>query len=152
AAIDGGGGRTPVFVKLKAACPSLDLLNKTGRQACIAFAEETEIHWKGVGSLKHPENMPRARRACRRSRPRRGTRPTAHHCGKTRIKRLLYLLRTDEVDVHVDAAGGHNFPFARDHFGAWSDDDVDVRLDTRIASFPYGGNAAVGNADVGLHD
>src|SRR5262249_49623901 len=51
AAIDGGGGSAPVLMKLKAARPSLDLLNQTRRQACIAFAEETEIDWKGIGSL-----------------------------------------------------------------------------------------------------
>src|SRR5262249_17405829 len=51
AAIDGGWRRTPVFMKLKAACPSFDLLNKARRQACVAFTEETEIHWKRIGSL-----------------------------------------------------------------------------------------------------
>src|SRR5580704_4220783 len=62
ATIDGGRGRTPVFVELQAASASLDLLNKTRRQAGIAFAEKTEIHGKGVSGLQHPPNVPGARR------------------------------------------------------------------------------------------
>src|SRR4029077_3631521 len=46
AAIDGGGSRTPVFMKLQATGPSLDLLNETRWQACIALAEKAEIHRK----------------------------------------------------------------------------------------------------------
>src|ERR1700756_540677 len=39
AAINGGGRRTPVLMKLEAACPSLDLFNKTHCRARVAFAE-----------------------------------------------------------------------------------------------------------------
>src|SRR5207253_7048511 len=54
--------------------------------------------------------------------------------------------------MHVDAAGRHNLALARDYFGPRSDNDVDVRLHIGIASFAYGGDATVGDADVGLHD
>ena len=49
------------------------------------------------------------------------------------IERLLDLLRADEMDVGVDAAGGDDLAFAGDDLGARADDDVDVRLDVRIA-------------------
>src|SRR6266436_1415804 len=54
--------------------------------------------------------------------------------------------------MHVDAAGRHNLALARDHFGPRSDDDVDVRPHIGIASFAYGGNTTVRDADVGLPD
>src|SRR6266481_5831131 len=80
AAIDGGGGRTPVFMKLEAARASLDLLDEARRSTCVAFTEEAEIHRKSIGGLQHPLDMPGSRRAGRCSRP--GGRPcsTAHHC------------------------------------------------------------------------
>ena len=41
AAIDGDGGRTPVLMKLQAACPGLDLLYETRRQACLFPAQNS---------------------------------------------------------------------------------------------------------------
>src|SRR5258707_11076377 len=57
-AIDSCGGRTPIFMKFQPARTGLDLFNETRRQACIAFAEKTTAHGKGIGSLKHPLNIP----------------------------------------------------------------------------------------------
>ena len=48
-------------------------------------------------------------------------------------ERLLDLLRADEVDVGVDAAGGDDHAFAGDDLGARADDDVDARLHVRVA-------------------
>ena len=48
-----------------------------------------------------------------------------------RHQRFFDLLRADEVDVRVDAAGGDDHAFAGDDFGAGADDDVDRRLDVR---------------------
>ena len=56
------------------------------------------------------------------------------------------------MDVRVEAAGGEDFSFARDHLGAGADDDGDVRLDVRIAGLADRGDAAFLQADVGLHD
>ena len=50
-----------------------------------------------------------------------------------RHQRLLDLLRADEMDVGVEAAGGQDLALARDHFGARADDDVDARLNVGIA-------------------
>ena len=40
-----------------------------------------------------------------------------------RVERLVDLLRTDEMDVRVDAAGGDDHAFAGDDLGARADDD-----------------------------
>ncbi len=56
------------------------------------------------------------------------------------------------MDVGVEAAGGEDFSFARDHLGAGADDDGDVRLDVGIAGLADGRDAAVLDADVGLDD
>jgi hypothetical protein len=54
AAIDGSRRRTPIFVQLQAARPSLDLLNETCCRACVAFAENAEVHGKGTCAQPPP--------------------------------------------------------------------------------------------------
>src|SRR6185369_2245135 len=76
----------------------------------------------------------------------------AEHRGDAGHQRLLDLLRTDEMNVGVEAAGGEDFSFARDHLGARTDDDGDIRLDVRIAGLADRGNAALLEADVGFHN
>src|SRR6185312_12036641 len=76
----------------------------------------------------------------------------ADHGGDAAIERLLDLLRRDHVDVAVDAAGGDDLAFGGDHLGAGTDDDVDAGLHVRIAGLADGGDAAIPEADVGLHD
>ena len=69
-----------------------------------------------------------------------------------RHQRLLDLLRADEVDVGVEAAGGEDLALAGDDLGAGADDDRDARLDVRVAGLADAGDAAVLQADVGLDD
>ena len=69
-----------------------------------------------------------------------------------RHQRLLDLLRADEVDVRVEAAGGEDLALAGDHLGAGPDDDGDAGLDVRIAGLADRRDAPVLDADVGLHD
>ena len=76
----------------------------------------------------------------------------AEHGGDAAAQRLLDLLRADEVDVAVDAAGGDDPALAGDGLGARADDDVDARLDVRVAGLADAGDAAVADADVGLDD
>ena len=52
----------------------------------------------------------------------------------------------------VDAAGGDDLALAGDRLGARADDDVDARLDVGIAGLADADDAAVPEADVGLHD
>ena len=56
------------------------------------------------------------------------------------------------MDVGVEAAGGEDLAFARDHFGAGTDDDGDARLDVGIAGLADRRDQPVLEADVGLHD
>ena len=56
------------------------------------------------------------------------------------------------MNMRIEAAGGEDFSFARDHLGAGADDDGDVRLDVGIAGLADRGDAAVLQADVGLDD
>ena len=72
--------------------------------------------------------------------------------GDARHQRLVDLLRADEMDVGVEAAGGEDLAFARDHLGAGADHDGDVRLDVGIAGLADGGDAAVLEADIGFDD
>src|SRR5262245_15035900 len=52
----------------------------------------------------------------------------------------------------VDATGSDDAAFPGDHFGTRTDNYGDVRLHIGIASLAYGGNAAVLDGDIGLHD
>ena len=56
------------------------------------------------------------------------------------------------MDVRIEAAGGEDLAFARDHFGAGTDDDGDAGLDVGIAGLADGGDEPVLQAHVGLHD
>ena len=67
-------------------------------------------------------------------------------------QRLVDLLRADEMDVAVDAAGGEDLALAGDDLGARADDDVDARLHVRVAGLADPGDAAVRDPDVGLDD
>ena len=67
-------------------------------------------------------------------------------------QRFLDLLRGDEVDVRVDAAGRQDLALAGDDVGARADDDVDARLDVGIAGLADAGDAAVLDADIGFDD
>ena len=78
--------------------------------------------------------------------------PPPEHGGDAGHQRLLHLLRADEVDVGVEAAGGEDLAFARDHLGAGPDDDGDVGLDVGIAGLADGGDAVALQADIGFDD
>ena len=56
------------------------------------------------------------------------------------------------MNVRVDGAWRRDQPFARDHFGAGADHDVDAGLNVRIAALADADDAPVLDADVGLDD
>ena len=76
----------------------------------------------------------------------------ADHRRDARHQRLVDLLRADEVDVRVDAAGGDDHAFAGDDLGAGADDDVDAGLDVGIAGLAELRDPAVLDRDVALDD
>jgi hypothetical protein len=90
-------------------------------------------------------------RACRWWRACRGRAgAAAEHGGQAGHQRLLDLLRADEVDVRIEAAGGEDLALAGDGLGAGADDDVDAGLGVRVAGLADGGDAPVLEADIGL--
>ncbi len=72
--------------------------------------------------------------------------------GDARNKRLLDLLRADEVDVRVHAAGGQDLALAGDRLGAGADDDVDAGLRVGVAGLADAGDPPVLQPDIGLDD
>ena len=130
----------------------LDLLDERGGLGGVALAGEAEVHRIGVGRLDHALDVPGAGRAGGGEGAGRGAGAAAQHRGDAGHQRLLDLLRADEMDVGVEAAGGEDLALARDHFGAGPDDDGDAGLDVRIAGLADGRDEPVLQADVGLDD
>jgi hypothetical protein len=121
--------------------------------AGVALAGEAEVHREGV----------EAPRACARqmcqgpgvqvvaSVPCAGPVPPPSMVVTPAHQRLLDLLRADEMDMRVDAAGGEDLALAGDRLGAGADDDVDARLVSGLPALPMA-TIAVLQADIGLDD
>ena len=152
AAIDRRRRRAPVFVQLERAGAGLDHFLERGRPRGIALAGEAEIHRKIVGRLDHAGDVPGTRRASGGERAVRRAGAAAEHRGDARHQRLVDLLRADEMNVGVEAAGGEDLAFAGDHLGARPDDDGDTGLNVRIAGLADGVDVAVLEADIALYD
>ena len=152
AAVDRRGRRAPVLMQFERAGAGLDLLDQRRRLGRIALAGEAEVHRIGVGRLDHALDVPGAGRAGGGEGAGRGPRAAAQHRGDAGHERLLDLLRADEMDVRVEAAGGEDLAFARDHFGAGTDNDGDAGLDVGIAGLADRGDEAILQADVGFDD
>ena len=146
------GRGAPVLVQLQAHGAGLDLLDERLGPAGVALAQKAQIHRQGFGGFQHARQMPGAGRAG--GGVGAGGRPgaAAEHGGDAGHQRVLHLLRADEVDVRVDAAGGGDQPLARDDFGAGADDQRHARLHVRVAGLADAGDAPVADADVGLDD
>src|SRR4051794_607951 len=65
AAIDGGRGGAPVFMKLKADRAGEHLLAQRFRSRAVAFAQEPKVHRVLVGGLQHAVHVPDPGRAGR---------------------------------------------------------------------------------------
>src|ERR1051325_7983680 len=96
--------------------------------------------------------VPRTGSTCRGEGAGRRAGAAAEHGGDARHKRLLDLLRADEMDVAVAAAGGDDHALARDRLRSRADRYGDAGLDVRIAGLADLPDAAVLDADVGLDD
>ena len=140
AAVDRRRRRAPVFVQFQRTGAGLDHFLKRRRTRGIAFAGKTEIDGKVIGRLDHTGNVKRSRRAGGRKGAVRRPGAAAEHRGHPRHQGFIDLLRADEMDVRVEAPGGQDFAFAGNHLGAWTDNDVDFRLDIGIARFADGEN------------
>ena len=152
AVADGRRRGAPVFVQFHADGTGIDLLVQRGGQAGVALAQKTQVHRKGVGRLQHAFHVPWPGRAGggKGTGGRAGT--AAEHGGHAGGQRFFDLLRADEVNVRVNAAGGDDHAFAADDLCPGADDDVHARLHVRVAGFADAGDAAVFQTDVGLDD
>ena len=152
AAVDRGRRSAPVLVQLERASAALDHLLERRRARGVALAGKAEIDRQAVGGLDHAADVPRPRRAgCGEGAVRRSG-AAAEHGGDARHQRVLDLLRADEMDMSVEAAGGEDPALGSDHLGARADDDGDVGLDVGIAGLADGGDAVALQAHVGFDD
>ena len=152
AAVDRRRRRAPVLVQFERAGAGLDLLDERGGLGGVALAGEAEVHRVRVRRLDHALDVPGAGRAGGGEGAGRGPGAAAQHRGDAGHQRLLDLLRADEMDVRVEAAGGEDLAFARDHFGPRPDDDGDAGLDVGIAGLADRRDQPVLQADVGFDD
>src|SRR5260370_2037317 len=124
-------------MKLETVCPCRDLLDQAGSEDCVPCAEGAEIHRKATGSVEHPLDVPGSWRAGGGSRPGRRPCPAAQHRGEAGIECLLDLLWANEVDMHVDAAGGDYLAFAPPHLRSPSHPTLHPPPSTSIPRFPH---------------
>src|SRR4029434_9645235 len=110
------------LVQLESASAGEDLLAKRFGSGAIALAEKTEIHRVLVGCLEHAMNIPDARSARGGIGSMGRASAAPNHRRDAACEGMLDLLRADEVDVRIDAAGRDNAAFASDHLGGCADD------------------------------
>ncbi|MNF83857.1 hypothetical protein D3C84_661930 [compost metagenome] len=139
-------------MQLEADGTGLDLFDQRLRQAGVTLAGQADVHREGIGGLEHARQVPRPGGACGRIGAGGRSGAATDHGGDAAHQCLFDLLRADEVDVGVDAAGGEDHAFAGDDFGAGANGDVDVGLDVRVAGLADRRDAPVLEADVGLDD
>ncbi len=127
ALVDRRRRRAPVLVQLQADRAGANLLaQRLGRRG-VALAEKTEVQRKRLDRFVHPPDVPRARRAGRGVGPGRRTGAAADQRREPGVKRVGNLVRRDEVDVRVDAAGGQDVSFAGENLGGRA--DLETRRD-----------------------
>lgn len=99
-------------------------------------------------------DVPWPRRTGRGSGPVRRTGPAADHRREAGGKRFPTLLRTDEVDMRIDAAGCDDTAFSRNRFRAGTDLHAgrDVGHEVGISGMTDADDAAVLDTDIGLDD
>ena len=117
AIVDSSGRGAPVFVQFRRTGTGVDLsIQRRGCEA-IALAAKPEVHRESLRRLRACADMPCAGRAGGGVGAGRWAGAAAEHGGHAGIKRLVDLLRADEVDVAVKTAGGEDLAFASDRLG-----------------------------------
>ena len=152
AVVDGGRRAAPVLVQFQADGARAHLLFQRQRQADVTFPHEAQVHREGVGGRQHGVQMPWPRRAGGGGRAHGRSRAAAQHGRHAAHQRFLDLLRADEVDVRVDAAGRDDQAFAGDDLGGAADGQGDAGLDVRVARLADAEDQAIFQADIGFHD
>ena len=109
--------------------------------------------------------IPRTGRASRRKRTMRGARAATEHRGDSGADRFIDLLRTNEMDVSINASRRDNVSLTRENFGRCADnhrifflrsrvgvDRANTTLNTGIPRVANTNDTTVLDADVGLDD
>src|SRR5581483_7798199 len=117
----------------------------------ISLAEKADVHGQRVDRLQHAAQVPRARSAGGRQCAVCRARAAAQHRGDPAEQGVLDLLRADEVNVGIDAAGRDDLSFGGDDLRPRPDNDVDSGLNVRVTRLANARNQAVADADVGLY-
>src|SRR5690554_4778566 len=152
AGIDGGWRGAPVLVQLKPDGAGADLFQQRFLLAGIAFAQQADIHGKGIQCHQHVLDMPGPRRASGGKGSGGRTRAAPYHGAYAAGQRFVDLLGANKVYVRVDGARRNNHALTSDDFGGRANDDGDPGLYIRIASLAQAGDQAVLDADIGLDD
>ena len=114
AAVDRGRRRAPVLVQLEADGAGAICSTRPSGRRRVALAGEADVERQRVGRLQHQLDVARAGRAGGRVGAGRRAGAAADERGDAAGERLVGLLRADEVDVRVDAAGGEDQALAGD--------------------------------------
>ena len=91
--------RSPVFMELQAESAGSDLFFQSSWQRRVPLPEKAKIQRECLRRLIHASDVPRAGRAGRRVRPRRGPGATANQGRDAGIECLRNLIRRYEMDV-----------------------------------------------------
>ena len=108
---------------LSAAGAGLDLSTSAAGSEALPLPSKAEVDGEGVEGSQHHLHVPRPGRAGRGVRARGRAGAAAEHRRDAGHQGVVDLLRADEMDVRVDAAGGQDLALAGDHLGARPDDD-----------------------------
>ncbi|MNM80913.1 hypothetical protein D3C81_928960 [compost metagenome] len=142
----------PVLMQLEADGTGLDLFDQRLGQAGVTLAGQADVHREGIGGLEHARQVPRPGGACGRIGAGGRSGAATDHGGDAAHQCLFDLLRADEVDVGVDAAGGEDHAFTGNYFGAGANGDGHIGLDVRVAGLADRRDASVLETDVRLDD
>ncbi len=113
AAVDRRRRRAPVLVQLQAGGAGLDHLDQRVGPGGVALAGDGDVHREGIHRLDHAGDVPGAGRAGGGERAMRRAGAAADHGRDARHQRFLDLLRADEMDMRVDAAGRDDLALGR---------------------------------------
>ncbi len=139
-------------MQLQRAGTAKDHLLQRFRLGCVTLAGETDVHRNGIERLDHPPDVPWAWRASRRQSSMRRPRTAAKHGRHARHQRFFDLLRADEMDMRVHAAGREDLAFASNDLRTGADDDRNAGLRIGVAGLTDGDNQPVLQAHIGLVD
>jgi hypothetical protein len=152
ASVDCRGSRPPILVQFQTDCPRSNLLPQGLGRRAVAFAKKTEIHRILLGGLEHPMDVPMS--GCARrgvSTGRRAGSSSDHRCDPAG-DRMFDLLRADEVDMGVQAAGGDDAALAGYDLGRRTDNHCYSILNKGISGVPDPRDTTFLDSDVAFND